>query len=166
MRKQPVTMLELLLVMALIALSLGVLGIQIPKLLQSESFERSVDQVKSRLMLAQEIMLDYRTDVTFVFKPTSEGVECQILADKPLSERVKSQVARHALVKGIEKVEPAELYFDGTLGVTPNEKLILRGNKREATLTLKGHPSHIRRGDHEAKKSTTPAYPEAALSFI
>lgn len=174
MAKRSFTLLEILLVVALIGLALGAISIQIPKALSGETFERGVDQVKCRIALAQELMLNYQTDVFLEFEHDEEekGMRCVIHTGKPLSEKLKNNVNRHSVVKGIEKVEFGEisadnvvLHFDGTLGATPKGVLILKGKNREASLTLKGFPSHILRGDHVAEESKA-AYPEEILSVI
>lgn len=168
--KSPFTLLEILLVIALIGLTFGVLSIQFPKALREESFERGIDQVKAKIALAQELMLNYQTDVVVQFTPSEEGLLCSIKTQTPLSQSLENHVNRHAVIKGIDQVEFGEnretmLYFDGTLGATPKGKLLLKNKKREAILTLKGFPSLIQRGDHVVQE--TPAtYPEKILSFI
>lgn len=174
MAKRSFTLLEIMIVIALIGLTLGIISIQFPKALAGETFERGVDQVKSRIALAQELMLNYQTDVVLKFEYDQEknGMHCFIHTGKPLSEKLERNVNRHCLVKGIEEVEfgkegadSVSLHFDGTLGATPKGKLTLKGKNKEAVLTLKGFPSHILRGDH-VTEDPEAAYPEEILSFI
>ncbi len=164
------TLIEILLVLALIALTLGVISTQAPKALKGERFERGVDQVKSRIALAQELMLNYQTDVVLYFEPQDEGLLCTIIPAKPISEKLAKSVNRHALIKGIDRADfnghsIETLEFDGTIGATPKGKLILKEKNREATLTLKGYPSLIIRGDHVTEEASAD-YPETVLSLI
>src|SRR5690625_456989 len=61
MAKRAFTLMEIMLVVALIGFALSAISIQVPKALRGETFERGVDRVKSRIALAQELMLDYQT---------------------------------------------------------------------------------------------------------
>ncbi len=174
MAKRPFTLMEILLVVALIGLTFGAISFQFPKALRKETFEQGVDQVKTRIALAQELMLNYQTDVVLKFSYDDEkkGMRCFIQATKPLSDKLKRSVNRNQLIKGIEEVAfedsgalEVDLHFDGTLGATPRGRLVLKGHNREAILTLKGFPSHILRGDHVAEESQA-TYPEEIISFI
>ncbi|MCC5831948.1 MAG: type II secretion system protein [Chlamydiales bacterium] len=174
MSRRSFTLIEILLVVALIGLTLGVVSIQFPKVLSGETFERGVDQVKSRIALAQELMLNYQTDILleFEYDHKEKGMRCFIHTGKPLSENLKKNVNLNCVIAGIEEVEfgarganNVVLHFDGTLGATPKGVLILKGKNREALLTLRGFPSQILRGEHVVE-NTEAVYPEEALSFI
>jgi len=170
--KRSFTLLEIMIVIALIGMTLGVISIQAPKALRTETFERGIDQVKTKIALAQELMLNYQTDVVLKLTPGEKGLFCHMETGKPLSEKMMRNVNRHELIKGIDEVafdetftDALELFFDGTLGATPKGKLLLKGGSREAILTLKGFPSHLLRGDHVTEDSEA-TYPQAVLSFI
>lgn len=163
MRKHPVTLLEILLVIALVGLTFGVIATQLPKALRGEKFERGVDQMKSRIELAQEVMLDYQTDLKLFFESTQKGMVCVIDSERPLPGRVKKAFLRP--IEGIEEISSDVLEFDGKLGTPPKGKLILKGNNREAILRLKGFPSALVRGGENVPDSEAD-YPEAVLSFI
>ncbi|MCH9626854.1 MAG: hypothetical protein S4CHLAM2_04850 [Chlamydiales bacterium] len=165
--KRSFTLLEMLLVIALVGLTLGVVAIQAPKALKGETFESGIDQVKTRIALAEELMLNCQTDVQLTFEPEEQGkgLICKLKTDKPVPSRLTREIERHAHIKGVDRVEPRVLHFDGTLGASPKGTLLIKGGNREVILTLKGFPSHILRGDHVTEDSQA-TYPETVLSFI
>ncbi len=165
--RRPFTLLEMLLVVTLVGLTLGVIAIQAPKALKGETFERGIDQVKTRIALAEELMLNCQTDVQLIFEPEGEGkgLICRLKTDKPVPSRLTREIERQALIKGVDAVVPGVLHFDGTLGASPKGTLLIKGGNREVILTLKGFPSHILRGDHVTEDSQA-TYPETVLSFI
>lgn len=171
--KRSITLLEILLVMVLVGFTLGVIATQAPKAFKGGTFERGVDQIKTRIALAQELMLSYQTDVTLTLVPEKKGMWCYLETAKPLPSKLKRPVNRQAFIKGIEEAcfdgvsaNEIVLSFDGTLGTTSKGRLLLKGGNREAILTLKGFPSYIQRGDIYVAEETEAIYPEAIFSLI
>lgn len=163
MRKHPITLLEILLVIALVGVAFGAVATQLPKALKGEKFERGVDQMKTRIQLAQEVMLDYQTGLRLVFECTERGLVSILESERPLPNRVEHAFSRP--IEGIQEISSKILDFDGKLGVPPKGKLILKGNNREAILTLKGFPTAVVRGGDDVPESQAD-YPEAVFSFI
>lgn len=168
--RHPFTLLEVLLVLFLIGLGVGVITHQIPKLLESETFERSVDQIKGKITLAQEVMLNCQTDVYLSLIAEEGKLYCRLDTNKPLPKKFKHFLDHHSIIKGIEAIsfnrsKEIALFFDGTIGALPEGKLWIKGKRREVILTLKGYPSQIQRGDHALEKSET-SYPETIFSLI
>ncbi len=167
--KRPITLLEIMLVVALISLTFGLIATRVPEALRVERFERGVDQVQTKITLAQELMLDYQTDVLLELEPVEEGLLCRIKAGVPLTAELEKKINRYPLIKGIEAARfenrEARLFFDGTVGSTPKGYLYLTGRNREAILTLKGFPSQTLRGEY-AEQNSHALYPEAIISFI
>ncbi|MEZ5315281.1 MAG: hypothetical protein R3E91_03605 [Chlamydiales bacterium] len=172
--KHSFTLLEILLVIALVGLVMGIFAIQLPKAISTEIFEKGISEIKMRITLAEELMLNYRTDVfiDFHYNPEKKGINAIIQTARPLPEKIKNQINRQSLVKGIEMITFGEeqtanptLYFDSTLGTTPKGKLILKSYNREVSLILKGFPSQILKGD-DTTDDKKADYPEKIFSLI
>lgn len=161
-RRQPVTLLEILIVIVLVGMTCTLIGVNAPKAFRGERFERGVDVIASKLRLAQEIMLDHRSDVEVRFTPEEGGLRCELIVAKPLPEEVSDALNRRAFVKGVTGCSETALFYEGSLGVTPKMTLKLFGKDRETKLALKGFPSAIKRGEEEVEIAQA-SYPEAAL---
>lgn len=166
--KRSFTLIEMLIVMTLIAAALGTLSLQVAKALKGGRFESGVDQVMGKLTLAQELMLDFHTDVTVVFTRQTEGIECKLIAGRLLPDAIERAMNRYKLIKGIEEVtfSGEALFFDGTLGTTPHGALSLSSQSSKATLILNGYPARITRGIYCEKEEAYAVYPEEIISFI
>ena len=80
------TLIELVIVIALLTLAGGVIGVKTVGALQEQRFRSEVYLVVERLRLAQELMLIMNCDVTLKFKqlPHNKGIEVQLLTDQKL----------------------------------------------------------------------------------
>jgi len=173
MNKQSFTLLEMLIVIVLISTSFSVIAIQIPKALKMERFEVAVEAVIAKITLAQELMLDYRTDVTLTLAQDKRGIRCDFKLDQPMSRKVKAKLKKNLAIRGIETIafngEPTpavDLLFDGTLGATPRGRLLLGSKKHKTTLILQGYPAKILREDDNLAEETHASYPEEILSTL
>lgn len=70
-----VTLLELLIVMAILGTTAGAVGIGIFKAVREQKFHSEVSQVVDTLRLAQDVMLVRNADVSLKFKASEEGNE-------------------------------------------------------------------------------------------
>lgn len=164
------TLLEILIVVVLIGMASGVAVVQIPKLLKGESFERGVEQVVSKILLAQELMLDFDTDVSLSMEiMPSKGLRVTLTSLHPVPEKIKRVLNRYSLIKGIEECKfndsnEFKLLFDRTLGASPRGTLILKGAQKRVELCLKGFPSKPLKDEsiHDPKEAL---YPEEVLSI-
>jgi hypothetical protein len=160
-----------MLVIVIIGLITSVCGVALPSLLKEEQFEKSVAEVKNKLMLAQEVMIDYDTDVTVIFRKEAKGVSCHLYPAKKVPDNLFKTLNRNTLLKGIENVgwtagieNILTLNFSATDGKMATGGLLLQG-KKEVTLHLKGYVAPIQKKDekYEEKKPIT-AYPQEFLS--
>ena len=150
------TLFEMLIVIALIGIGLGGLSWNLPKLLKKERFEKNVQRVCSKLTLAQEIMIDYTTDVTITFQPGEKGSLCRISSQCDLPDAFMKQINKEDKLPGINQVSfnnqsydgVVTLHFFGAMGKIPKGILTLHGEK-EISLTLPGYPSRITRTKKE-----------------
>jgi len=164
------TLFELLVVIALVGAAFGLIAIQVPKALKKERFETTIEQVIAKISLAQELMIDYHTDVDLTFAEQPKGVACHITVNQPLPAKLTSHLSKHQLIEGIDTIafneKPSQvihLLFDATLGATPKGRFFLAAKECKATLILRGFPSKILRGNHEIIKEDNPLYPEEIL---
>ncbi|WP_166156374.1 hypothetical protein [Neochlamydia sp. AcF84] len=67
-QKRFITLLELLMVMAILALTLGVIGFNVHKALREQRFKTETDLVVDYLRLAQNLMLIMNADVHVIFE--------------------------------------------------------------------------------------------------
>lgn len=171
--KRAVTLFEVLVVMTLLAVALGAAFIPLSKALRGERFERGVDQLIGKLALAQEIMLDFHTDVLITLDKQGDEVICKLKPCQKLPPHLEKTLNRYETIKGIDEIafdneerNSIVLHFDGTLGTTPEGKLVLTSNNKEEVLVLKGYPTQIKRGEHADKNSSEANYPEEIVSTI
>ena len=175
--KRSITLFEVLIVMSLIAVALGASFIPVSKALRGEKFERGVEQLTAKIALAQEVMLDFQTDVSlFLFQEGNE-IKCVIKTHKKLPTYLEKSLNRYKTINGIEQMafnnevhKDIEIQFDGVLGTVSKGTLTLISNKKEVTLNLKGYPAHITRGEHaeanSQKVNEEASYPEEIISII
>ena len=103
------TLVEILVVITLAALALGTLGIRGLSALRQHQFEASVDQIVSKLNLAQHLMLCCRADVVVqIERDTKDRLILQIRGDEALPDNFKMVTSSATLLKGIEALQ-----FDG-----------------------------------------------------
>ncbi len=165
--KKAFTLIEMVLVITLIAIALGAMAFPLSKALKKEKFERGVDAIIARITFAQEIMLDFHTDVTLTLLEESGKVICTIEPAIALPAKIEKALNHHKEIPGISQLcfnheirKRIEICFDGTIGAVSRGTLTLSGSGREAILSLPGYPTHIQRGEHEAQKSCFIPYPE------
>jgi prepilin-type N-terminal cleavage/methylation domain-containing protein len=171
--KSPFTLIEMLIVLTLIASALGALSLQISKALKGERFERGVEQVIAKLTLAQELMLDFHTDVHLTLTQEKGGVVCTLKTDLRLPDHLERAINLYNKIEGIEQMcfdnrakAIIALYYDGATGVTPQGTLTLVAPRKGESIILKGYPAQIRRGIDEQTKNCHADYPEEIFSAI
>jgi len=171
--KRSFTLLEILLVISLIATGLGVLSLQISKALKKEKFEQGVEQLISKLTLAQGLMLDFQTNVRVkLFQETVEVV-CTIETDKTLPPHLERSINRYHKIPAILEMqldrsvqEEIILNYDASLGITTQGVLTLISGPNEEQIHLKGYPTRVKRGANEKNNECHVPYPEEILSTL
>lgn len=171
LNKRSFTLLEILIVMLLISAALGALSLQIAKAIKKERFERGVEQVITKLMLAQELMLDYHCDACLTLRQQQSGILCTIQLNTPLPHHLERSINRYSHIKGIEGIifdnlmkDEVVLCFEGSLGISPQGVLTLVYQDLNKNLLLKGYPAQIIKGCDEHQKEHKAIYPEEILS--
>jgi prepilin-type N-terminal cleavage/methylation domain-containing protein len=170
--KRAVTLIEMLLVISLIAVALGALSLPLVKAIKKERFEQGVDQLISKLTLAQELMLDFNTDVNVKLTQKEGSILCLIEADKPLPSHLEHAFNRYGKISGIEEMQfdnsvrsQLVICCDAAFGTLSQGQLKLVSGAHEETIFLKGYPSQIKRGLGEKQECQVP-YPEEILSAL
>jgi type II secretory pathway pseudopilin PulG len=176
-KKRSLTLIEMMLVMTLIAIGLGTLGFQVAKALKKERFERGVEQVMGKISLAQEVMLDFHTDVTLTLYREGEEIECRLETDLSLPSQIEKGLNRYHTIEGIEEIAFNDeirrkiiLQFEGGVGSTPQGKLTFLGQGDAISIHLKGYPTQIRReqnrGGENGPTLCQADYPEEIFSAL
>lgn len=160
-RRSNFTLLELLFVMGLITLFATAIPWMLTRLNSESRFEKSVAVLQGKLLVAQELMVDYDTAVLVQFKPHKKGIECALQSVKPVPEALKALLEKKEILEGIEEISVPWVLFD-TAGAQKGMTLVIRG-KKEVEIALKGYPARIVKGRYEEKKAKTP-YPEEIQS--
>lgn len=83
-KKQPFTLLELLIVLTLLSLGAVLVGLKLKESYQEQRFLSEVDQLTSHLQMAQDLMLIMDTDVHFYLIKDQESVYYSLKVAKPL----------------------------------------------------------------------------------
>ena len=157
-------------VIALITLIASVVTLQISKALKKERFEQGVESVLAKLALAQELMLDFHTDVRVCFEKQGEILSCTLTTNLSLPPHLESSINRYSKISGVSSIAfngvpkaHCELLFDGTLGSVPVGTLTLSKETKEESIFLNGYPAHFKRGKNEEKHIRPAIYPEEAI---
>lgn len=129
-RRSAFTLLELLIVMALIAMIAGVVGINIVTAVREQRFRSEVNQVVDKLRLAQDLMLimGIGTTVKFEVVPGSRGI----------SMRLETQMSLPGYWDGIVKASQLPLTSIHRIqieGIEKEGKLEVRFLSEEAGIT-------------------------------
>lgn len=168
-QKKAVTLLELLLVMAVIAMVGGICALQIPKALHLETFSQSVERLIDKLELAQELMLDYDTSVTLKLNCQEKGLEC-VFEGAGVPPKILEKMNNDPFLKGITAFiwqgvpqTSHPFCFKGSEYECPKGILTLKGN-REVSLFLPGHPGKIEKNSQKLLiGEILPPYPQEVI---
>ncbi len=148
------TLLEMLIVMALIAMTAGLIGFKVADLLEQQRFRAGVDQVVDKLASAQNLMLIFQTDVTVQFESSANGEQlCLIDCDYPLPHQLAKLLNQDQVLKGIKRVSFKDKETNGEINSLKFSSL--RSQLPEGVLLLSGYNDLRQEG---------PMYRELALS--
>jgi hypothetical protein len=173
LNKRSVTLLEVLFVMLLLGLISGTIAFPIRKALRGEKFERGVDQIISKMTLAQELMLNFNADVHLALRQKGEEIECLLTVERPLPLKLEREINRHTSIKGIAQMnedgvpkEAVDLFFSSEFKETPKKELTFQSENKDARILLKGYPYAIKRSKNEETITCYVPYPEEILSSL
>jgi len=181
LRKRPVTLLELLIVMTLIVLIVGAVSFNVLKMRQDQQFRSAMTVVQQRLQAALETMLIHNETVRVVIQPSKEGLRIDIDTEIPLTKGLGRLLNRDPMVKGIVSFswEPADgrmtkgqstLVFSPIAQAIPQGTLTFYGpGTLKRTIVLKGYPHPFRVTDddryEESPLDSEALYPKEVRSL-
>lgn len=108
LRRMHLTLMEVMIVISIIALTAGFVGINVAQAVREQRFRGEVGRVADLLGLAQDIMLvmDIGTKVIFEEAPSNEGIQVRLETDMPLPSHWRSLFMRQQPpLKAIHRVE-------------------------------------------------------------
>ncbi|MBA3958194.1 MAG: type II secretion system protein [Parachlamydiaceae bacterium] len=84
-KRRHVTLLEILLVLAILGIVGGIMGINIRKALHEQRFKSEVEVLINQLRLAQELMLIFNGDLYLTLDAAQDGIVSKINLEQPLA---------------------------------------------------------------------------------
>jgi type II secretory pathway pseudopilin PulG len=171
--KHSFTLLEIVIVTALIAISLGTLSFQIANAVGKTRCEHAVDQLIGKIILTQKLMLDLHTDVSLHLRQDSGKLFCVIAVNCPLPASLDQAINRYNRIDGVDKIalngnftEEIVLSCQLPLGILkPGVITVYSGSKNESIL-MRGYPALIKEGENATPTVFQTPYPEEIVSFI
>lgn len=141
MKKHPFTLVEILLVLTLLAMVGGAFALFSARSLGRYTFEKEVDMIASKLLFAEEIMMDHGVDVSCVFAHNCFS----LIASRPLPIDIERLMKKEEKLKAIEEIsfEGKSLLFEGATKCCPEGRLHLKGKRCEMTLCIPPFPGRI-----------------------
>lgn len=141
LRRRGYTLLEILLVLAIVATIGSVLAINVLRAIEQQKFYSSVDVLVDRLQMAQDLMLLMDRDARVSFEQRKEGLYVRVLVDGALPPLI-SRMAQGTVLKGIAS---SQFIQDGNLIGSPFQLVFLsrgtvmsRGQLRFSSFALTG----------------------------
>lgn len=150
-RNRCFTLLEILIVIALLSFAAGLVGINIHHATREQSFNNEVEQVVELLNTAQNLMLMASAEVRVVFKQKPNGIEMKLVCDDKIPEKWAPLICKNYFLKTIHQVYFDSASDDGKLTLSFLSKgsvmskgvlTLIYGEKRY--IPLPGYPAPIR----------------------
>lgn len=167
MKRRYFSLVEVMVVLALIALLSSAFLVGVGRLLRSQQFRTAAVEVEDWLTLAQEIMLIYKFDVGVTFENRGDGVYFQLHGDSPCKKQFSialepyfkephqikglSRVALWQPGGGVQEGSEIELTF-WTPGTRMSKGLLFlyeKGGSEKQVIRLPGYPSPLQAKHYE-----------------
>lgn len=95
------TLIEIFIVIGLIGIIAAVSAFPIKKALAKEQFQSNLERFLAKTRLAQELVVDYQTDVFLTLEQTEQGLLCKLTPVVQLPKALAQALNRDALLQGI-----------------------------------------------------------------
>jgi hypothetical protein len=166
--KRPISLIEIMILLAVLAVSLGGLGIRGVAALRQHRFEAATDEVVSILNLAQHLMLCCHLNVALRIDQRDKGYTVELIGDDELPDRFKAVAKGARFLRGVDRITfdgreelPLLLPFSTDLPQRMPQGVLTLASRRRTLVhvALPGHVSQISKcyGDY-------PTYPPIAAS--
>jgi prepilin-type N-terminal cleavage/methylation domain-containing protein len=105
-RKQPFTLIELMLVLALVATLAGLIGINVGKAMREQRFRSEVDLVMDKLRLAQDLMVLYyaNADVVIAMLDNDQGYSLEVTTEVPIPSAMLREIHKQEKLNNIHHI--------------------------------------------------------------
>ncbi len=100
-RRLHFTLIEMLIVIAILAVVMGVVSLNIGTAVRTERFRSGVALLVERMRLAQDIMLILRTSVRVKLEQKDDGLHCTLVTEGALTPALARAAAETAVIKSI-----------------------------------------------------------------
>lgn len=165
--RHPFSLLEVVMVIALLGIVGGVIGMRIVDGVREHRFHASVERIRSELMLAQELMICCELSVDIELTPQRMAIRPTGLLphgfDRLLKERVLYGIDQ--MIWNEEQRDELTLAFIHDRGQEmPRGSLRLRGRWGEMELYLPGHPALLSLREPPLPEVVAPKIPSLPAS--
>lgn len=137
-----------MLVMTLLAMTLGVVGFKIPKAIRTQQYLNETRLLLDTLITAQELMVSFDADVTLSLKKEEKGYSTYISCTSEVPDKMFKKIP-HPSFRKIEKIlwngqedKEVTLIFSSSQGGISKGELTLMGVKK-VMFFLPGFPARI-----------------------
>lgn len=100
-----VTLIEVVIVMAILSLMAGIIGVNISKAMQEQKFRTEVGLVIERLRLAQNLMLILGEDVKVYFKKVENGISVELALQCSTNKGWGKELTRKQILTAVRQVD-------------------------------------------------------------
>lgn len=171
-RRHYLTLIEVVIVLAVLSIAIGVVGINLSRLAQQEKFRAGTEFLVDRLQLAQDIMILFGEDVKVLLTKDAGGMQFKLEMDPTqLIGTALSNVTRTQNIPGINafvfsdthgaiQTDKVELFFMSRGTRMSQGDLMLTAQPGDADvtryITLTGYPQAIRSASTPTQKQLEP----------
>jgi prepilin-type N-terminal cleavage/methylation domain-containing protein len=178
LRRRSFSLLELMVVIAIIALTTPLMGVGIYRALKKEQFEAASRELAIQLGQAQQTMLYADRDMLVELIPGPDGVLCQLI--RPSIAGMGTPVGEPRLLKGVEQLLWNGQRLSGSLLLPfysggremPRGEIAVMRDKEVRTVRLLGypHPIQVENGENQQNQnhgeSGYEAYPQEVVAAL
>lgn len=129
----------------LITISLGALRFSLPTALASQAFEKQVNRVCKKIEFAQELAIDFQTDVWLTLEQKEQGLSVHLKSSAHFPSELQSLVEQELVCDKIKSIlSPEVIHFKSGLDCCPQQELLFIGKKSRRKVILPGFATPLK----------------------
>jgi prepilin-type N-terminal cleavage/methylation domain-containing protein len=135
-RRRPFTLIEVMIVMAILVLIGGLFGVRGKHLVDYYAFSSSIDKIASRCRLARNLAVNYQTDVAVHVVKRNKEITVTLVSDEPPLKKLPQFISSlhtegvSAMLFEDKELEEFEVLFSGSGGIFPEGTLTLSSKEK------------------------------------